>query len=100
MKGFQKIQNLLNSEMRTILSKIPENLGGKSNGTEIPGDKFSKNTVYTRKFRIMMFHLALETAKNSKRNWSIEKRPLSPAHTLLGSPRNDSLLRDDDPNKD
>ena len=47
-----------------------------------------------------MFHLALETAKNSKRSWSIEKRPLSPAHTLLGSPRNDSLLRDDDPNKD
>jgi len=48
--------------MRTIQAKIPEILGGKSNGTEIPGDKFPKIWVCMSFVRLSYFPKILENA--------------------------------------
>ena len=42
----RKFENCRISEKRTIQPQIPEIPGGESNGTQIPGKKFSKTSVY------------------------------------------------------
>ena len=74
-KSFQKFRKLLNFEMQTTQPQILEIPGAKLNRKTTFGKKFRKFGYTSRgcplfwKFWKVLFHLLLEVAENSNRNF-------------------------------
>lgn len=79
------------SEMWTMPLKIPEIPRGKSDGAEIPGEKFS--IIWVQLARKMLFHSPQEISGNANRNfWSNESAQKSILHTAFVTHPNPLLV--------